>query len=282
MVGSCYRLPAIKQLSSRMTERKSVSLQKQLCFCMRLTPSDDHWDATSYKELELDLDKQPQRLVGGEQQPQQENVHGESNKSRSQKIKSLWRDPAFRARNLAARRASDVLSKQSVAVKSRWKDPNYRNKVISALKGRIAWNRGKTLSLETRERMSIAAKKRHQRRKQHSQFAGVFHQSDSQHCSELQNHFQKQLFCLYSDLKLWSDNFRAIYTRLPRMSDVERSVAPVLLFKVKRYLELRNILQSEPYHAQLHGMVILKEDEGNKKKYTKLDSNGNEEYRDEG
>lgn len=167
---------------------------------------------------------------------------------RSMRLKLLWRDPEFRAKNLAARRANNVLLKQSIAIRERWKNPNFRKKVCDALKGRKAWNKGKRMSKETRMKMSLAAKRRHEKRKSKQQ--------DCELCQVLLHRLQ----CLYKDLKLWSDNFRSNYTRLPRMSDVEKSCAPMLLLKINRYVELRNILKTTPYCMNFENMVILKED----------------------
>ncbi|EME30612.1 hypothetical protein Gasu2_32830 [Galdieria sulphuraria] len=194
---------------------------------------------------------------------------------RSVRLKLLWRDPEFRAKNLAGRRASHVLLKQSTVVRERWKNPQFRKKVCEALKGRSAWNKGKRLSRETRIRMSIAAKKRHELKKDKlmSSSSNILFVENQQHC-ELSQVLLQRLQYLYKDLKLWSDGFRSTYTRLPRMSDVEKSCAPILLLKINRYLELRNILRSKPYCMNFGNMVILKED--TEKEYKQIFLDGKE------
>jgi hypothetical protein len=202
----------------------------------------------------------------------EENIQHSQN-WRSVRLKLLWRDPEFRAKNLAARRATHVLLKQSVDVRERWKNPHFRQKVCQSLKGRVAWNKGKRLSNETRMRMSVAAKKRHElkRNKQQNYFFNTSAVDEKQQNCELCQVLVQRLERLYKDLKLWSDNFRSKYTRLPRMSDVDKSCAPVLLLKINRYVELKNILKSEPYCQKFENMVVLKEDVEKKQKQIFLD-----------
>ncbi|GJQ11680.1 hypothetical protein GpartN1_g3471.t1 [Galdieria partita] len=195
--------------------------------------------------------------------------------SRSTRLKLLWRDPEFRARNLAGRRARQVLLKQSINVRERWKNPEFRKKVCEALKGRSAWNKGKRLSTETRIRMSIAAKKRHElKRDRHVNCSASVLFVESQQNCELFQVLLQRLQYLYKDLKLWSDSFRSTYTRLPRMSDVEQSCAPILLLKINRYVELRNTLKSKPFCMNFGNMVILKEDA--EKEYKQIFLDGKE------
>lgn len=49
-----------------------------------------------------------------------------------------------------------VKMKLSASMKERWKDPEYRESVSAAMQGKPAWNKGKHLSMETREKMRQA------------------------------------------------------------------------------------------------------------------------------
>lgn len=58
---------------------------------------------------------------------------------------------------------------------------------------------------------------------------------------------RRELRALYKDLKLWSDSYRARYGRLPSANGVERYVAPMMIFRIRRYLTLRDVLgEDEP------------------------------------
>lgn len=50
----------------------------------------------------------------------------------------------------------NVRRKLSTSIRKKWKDPEYRESVTAAMKGKPAWNKGATLSEETREKMRLA------------------------------------------------------------------------------------------------------------------------------
>lgn len=173
-------------------------------------------------------------------------------KNRSERLRALWRNPEWRASMLAKRRSKESVQKKSEGLKQRWADPEWRDKMCRARIGRPAPNKGVSASPATRLRMSVAHRGRQkslETRLRMSEARKAFTDNEEwrKYISESRKGKTKQYFALrrefralYRDLKLWSDSHRARFGRLPHPDTFEFYVAPMMVFRIRRYLILRD------------------------------------------
>jgi hypothetical protein len=172
--------------------------------------------------------------------------------TRSEVMKARWGDPEWRAAILAKRSSPEVLRKRSERARLQWQDPVFREKQHCARVGRRAWNIGLSPSDVTRLRMSYArrgVKKSDVTRRRMSEAKLDRPDGDTwpllisrSKKGKSRQYFalRREFRALHRDLKLWSDNYRAINGRLPRASTYAVEViAPMLAVKIKRYLILK-------------------------------------------
>ncbi|PXF48376.1 hypothetical protein BWQ96_01836 [Gracilariopsis chorda] len=58
---------------------------------------------------------------------------------------------------------------------------------------------------------------------------------------------KREFRALHHDLMLWSDTYRAKHGKLPSAATYERFVAPMMIFRIKRYLMLKEAIgEDEP------------------------------------
>ncbi|CAN8074929.1 unnamed protein product [Agarophyton chilense] len=173
---------------------------------------------------------------------------------RSERLKNLWSDPAWREQMLAKRRDPDVLKRISDAAKANWKDPEFRERMRASRMGRTAHNKGQPASKATRLRMSHARKgipmSKDSRRKisqarlnraPEDDWPRLISQSKK---GKTKEYFalRREFRALHHDLMLWSDTYRTRYGALPSASTYERFVAPMMIFRIRRYLMLKEVL----------------------------------------
>ncbi|KAI0561157.1 hypothetical protein FGB62_92g032 [Gracilaria domingensis] len=178
---------------------------------------------------------------------------------RSERLKNLWNDPAWRERMLARRNEPEVLKKISDAAKANWNDPDFRERMRASRLGRTAPNKGQPASKATRLRMSLARKgvsmSKETRKKisqsrlnraQEDDWPRLISQGKKGKTKEYFS-MRREFRALHRDLMLWSDTYRTKYGRLPSASTYERFVAPMMIFRIKRYLMLKEAIgEDEP------------------------------------
>lgn len=186
-----------------------------------------------------------------------ESYSADERRARSERLRSLWQDPEWRASMLAKRRSKESVRRKSEKLKAKWSNPDWRDKMCRARIGRPAPNKGTTPSKATRLRMSMARRGKPKsaltrqkmsiaRRKiaENDDWRKVI--SESKKGKTRQYYTLRREFCaLYRDLKLWSDSYRARYGRLPHPNTFESYVAPMMVFRIRRYLMLRDTLGIE-------------------------------------
>lgn len=178
----------------------------------------------------------------------------EERRARSERLRAKWQDPEWRAAMLAKRKEPAVLSRSRESARKLWKDPEHRAKQRAARLGRPAPNKGVSASASTRLRMSVARKgvpRTEETRKRMSaakrnrpegdEWPRLISESKK---GKTREYFQmrREFRALYKDLKLWSDSYRTTHGRLPSPKTYESTVAPMMLFRIKRYLVLRDAL----------------------------------------
>lgn len=171
--------------------------------------------------------------------------------ARSERLRAKWNDPAWRERLLKNRESPETVRKMSESAKLKWTDPAFREKMRAARLGRPAPNKGVSPSDITRLRMSIArrgVKKSEDTRRRMSE--AKLNRPDGATWPQLisesklgktKEYFQmrREFRALHRDLKLWSDTYHAKYGKLPDASTCELFVAPMMVFRIRRYLTLR-------------------------------------------
>lgn len=190
-------------------------------------------------------------------QPLTDSYSAGERRARSERLRSLWKDPEWRASMLAKRRSKDSVQRKSDKLKAMWSDPAWRTMMRQARIGRPAPNkgiapskatrlrmsmvrRGKTKSEQTKHRMSVARRKI----AENDDWCKVI--SDSKKGKTRQYFALRREFrALHRDLKLWSDSHRARYGCLPHPDTFEKYVAPMMVFRIRRYLMLRDTLGIE-------------------------------------
>lgn len=181
----------------------------------------------------------------------------EERRARSERLRSRWRDPEWRAAILAKRRSKDSMRRKSESMKELWQDDAWRSKMRDSRLGRPAPNKGVAASAETRLRMSLSRKgftHTPESRSKMSQAKRNRPPGDEWRrlISESKKGKTKEYFAmrrefraLHRDLKLWSDSYRAKHGRLPSAMTYERFVAPIMVLRIRRYLMLRETLGQE-------------------------------------
>ncbi len=199
-------------------------------------------------------------------------------RTRAATMRARWADPMTRTRLLQSRQAKETVAKQAAALAKRWQDPAFRARMKQALKGRRAWNQGKQLSAATRERIrSTMLRLWSKRRAQAALELAHPHQDPPE-----ENAYQRlarQYEALAADLRIWSDGFYVQTGRRPRASDIESAAGattprrggrdralnimqPALVFKCRRFLELKRWLQDQGVIAGTSGEEIIRDDVG--------------------
>ena len=182
--------------------------------------------------------------------------------ARSERLRECWRDPTWRAAMMARRRSPETQKLRSEAARRLWRDPDFRARMRSARLGRPAPNKGVSPSSVTRLRMSISRKgipvsettkkkmsEAKLKRPEGDNWAKLISESKK---GKTREYFQmrREFRALHRDLKLWSDSYRSKYGRLPSADTYDRFVAPMMVFRIKRYLTLRKTFgkdESETY-----------------------------------
>lgn len=155
---------------------------------------------------------------------------------------------------LERRKRADTVRKMSDSAKRLWQDPVYRTRMRQARLGRPAPNKGVSPSLVTRLRMSVtrkgvpvsdATKKKMSvaklKRPEGDDWPRLISESKR---GKTKEYFQmrREFRALHRDLKLWSDSYRSRYGKLPSTTSYQRFVAPMMLFRIKRYIVLRDAI----------------------------------------
>lgn len=179
--------------------------------------------------------------------------------ARSERLRAKWADPEWRAAMLARRSHESTVERKREAAKRLWADPDYRARMRASRLGRPAPNKGVPASELTRLRMSVARKgvpfsEERKRRMSAAKLNRPEGDDWPRRISEGKKgktreyfHIRREFRALHHDLKLWSDSYRSRYGRLPSASTYERFVAPMMVFRIKRYLTLRDAIgQDEP------------------------------------
>lgn len=181
-----------------------------------------------------------------------ESYSADERKSRSERLRALWRDPQWRASMIAKRRSSESVSRKSESFKRLWRDEGYRERMHKARLGRPSPNKGVTLSAATRFRISMArkgipvseeTKRRMSLAKKNRPDGDTWPKliSESKKGKTREYFAMKREFrALHRDLKLWSNSFKTKYGRLPEANTFERFVAPMMVLRIRRYLTLRD------------------------------------------
>lgn len=155
---------------------------------------------------------------------------------------------------LAKRKDPVTVARMREAARRLWRDPEHRARQRAARLGRRAPNKGVSPSDVTRMRMSIARKgvpRSEETRRRMS--AAKLNRPEGDDWPRLiseskkgktKDYFQirREFRALHRDLKLWSDSYRATHGRLPSAQSYESSVAPMMVFRIKRYLILRDAI----------------------------------------
>lgn len=190
----------------------------------------------------------------------------EERRARSERLRECWRDPAWRAAMMAKRRSPETQKLRSEAARRLWRDPDFRARMRSARLGRPAPNKGVSPSNVTRLRMSVARKgntiseatkkkmsEAKLKRPEGDNWAKLISESKK---GKTKEYFQmrREFRALHRDLKLWSDSYRSKYGRLPSSSTYDRFVAPMMVFRIKRYLVLRETFGND--EPETYGEII--------------------------
>lgn len=187
--------------------------------------------------------------------PSKKHVYSPAERrARSERLRERWRDPQWRATMLERRKRADTVRKMSDSAKRLWQDPVYRTRMRQARLGRPAPNKGVSPSLVTRLRMSVtrkgvpvsdATKKKMSvaklKRPEGDDWPRLISESKR---GKTKEYFQmrREFRALHRDLKLWSDSYRSRYGKLPSTTSYQRFVAPMMLFRIKRYIVLRDAI----------------------------------------
>lgn len=217
----------------------------------------DHRTRMVTEPREAANDGSPESITGKRSSEPTRDMSPAQRRERSERLRALWRDPEWRETMLARRRTKDSMNRKSEALKQLWNDPVWREKMRQSRLGRPGPNKGVRFSAETRLRMSEAqrgrviseeTRRRMSRTKKNRSPADNWPKliSDSKKGKTRQYFAMRREFrALHQDLKLWSDSFKASYGRLPDSSTYERFVAPMMVFRIQRYLMLRDTFGRE-------------------------------------
>lgn len=186
-----------------------------------------------------------------------ESYSADERRARSERLRSLWQDPEWRASMLAKRRSKESVRRKSEKLKAKWSNPDWRDKMCQARIGRPAPNKGITPSKATRLRMSMARRGKPKsaltrqrmsiaRRKvaENDDWRKVISESKTGKTRQYYA-LRREFSALYRDLKLWSDSYKARFGRLPHPNTFQTYVAPMMVFRIRRYLILRDTLGIE-------------------------------------
>lgn len=155
---------------------------------------------------------------------------------------------------LARRREPGTVTRMRESARRLWRDPEHRARQRAARLGRTAPNKGVSPSDVTRLRMSVARKgvpRSEETKRRMSVAKRNRPEGDTwrRHISEGKKGKTKEYFqirrefkALHKDLKLWSDSYRARHGRLPSAWSYENFVAPMMVFRIRRYLTLRDAI----------------------------------------
>lgn len=168
---------------------------------------------------------------------------------------------------LARRREADTVARMRESARRLWRDPEHRAKQRAARMGRPAPNKGVSPSDVTRLRMSVARKgvpRSEETRRRMS--ASKRKRPDGDDWPKLisagkrgktKEYFQirREFKALHRDLKLWSDSYRATHGKLPSAESYESCVAPMMVFRIRRYLILRDAIGDD---AEIRREIITR------------------------
>lgn len=100
--------------------------------------------------------------------------------------------------------------------------------------------KGSKLTEETKRKMSLAKLQR----PDNDNWPRLISESKK---GKTREYFQmrREFRALHRDLKLWSDSYRSMHGRLPKASNFEKYVAPMMVFRIRRYLTLRDTIGSD-------------------------------------
>lgn len=178
----------------------------------------------------------------------------EERRTRSERLRALWRKPSWRESMLAKQRSEETLRRKSETLKKLWQDEAWRQKMRDARTGRSAPNKGVSASAVTRLRMSLARKGipfSEETKRRMSVAKRIRPEGDDwpKLISESKKGKTREYFAmkrefraLHRDLKLWSDSYRSKFGRLPNATTFDRFVAPMMVFRIYRYLTLRETI----------------------------------------
>lgn len=217
-----------------------------------------------------EVEEQDRRTVeSGKLIKKTQEISDEQRAARSTRLRAKWNDPEWRAAMLAKRKSQTVIDRVRDSARKLWRDPEYRAKMREARLGRTAWNKGVSPSAATRLRMSVSRKgvpKSEETRRRMSAAKLKRPEGDDwpKLISEGKRGKTKQYFqirrefrALHKDLRLWSDSYWARYGRLPSAATYERFVAPMMLFRIRRYLTLRAAIGDD--ETELRREIISRE-----------------------
>lgn len=186
----------------------------------------------------------------------------EERRARSDRLREKWADPDWRAAMLGRRREEPTVSRRRDAAKRMWENPEYRARMRASRLGRPAPNKGVSASAVTKLRMSVARKgvtfsEERKRRMSRGKLCRPEGDDWPRRISEGKKGKTKEYFqvrrefrALHRDLKLWSDSYRARYGRLPSASSYDKFVAPMMVFRIRRYLTLRDAIGNDEPDAK--------------------------------
>eukprot|EP00177_Eucheuma_denticulatum_P001213 GFKZ01002191.1.p1 GENE.GFKZ01002191.1~~GFKZ01002191.1.p1 ORF type:complete len:285 (+),score=27.02 GFKZ01002191.1:317-1171(+) len=243
--------------------RPSISTPSQTTLTRRVSPSLP--DSLSLIQLarlrrhliRLSRAESDQDAQSDSPTPRKANFSDEERAARSERLRAKWRDPEWRAAMMARRKSEQAVAKRKETARRMWKDPAFRLKMREARLGRVAWNKGISPSPTTRLRMSVTRKgvPRTEETKRKMSASKLQRPEDDDWprlISESKKGKTKEYFqlrrefrALHRDLKLWSDSYRSKYGKLPSASTYERFVAPMMVFRIRRYLVLKESFGSE-------------------------------------
>lgn len=185
----------------------------------------------------------------------------EERRARSERMRARWSDPEWRAAMLARRRSRDAIRAKSEVAKQLWRDESFRARQREARLGRPAPNKGVSPSRATRLRMSVARKgmvmsEETRRRMSVAKRERPLGDDWPRLISESKKGKTRQYFAmrrefraLHRDLKLWSDSYKSMHGKLPKASSFDKFVAPMMVFRIRRYLTLREAIGADEVEA---------------------------------
>ncbi|KAF6003036.1 hypothetical protein F1559_002996 [Cyanidiococcus yangmingshanensis] len=238
--------------------------------------SDAYQVITVSAEAPTNSDSTPPECSDQESRPARRRRRQTPSLTRAATMRARWADPVIRTRMLQSRQSKEILGKQAAAMAKRWQDPAFRTRIQQALKGRRAWNQGKQLPSATRERIRTTMLRQWAKRKERV-FPEAAHPVQDPSGESAYQRLARQFRALAADLRIWSDGFYVQTGRRPRATDIEaadvahapqrggrdralRVMTPALIFKCRRFLELKRWLQDYDATLSASGEEIIRDD----------------------